>query len=53
LPPVATFACCDEATGFFDAIVDVGYPTRIEAARMLTALITGLPDADTVRPRKR
>ena len=35
-------------TGRFDAIVDVGYPTRADAARILTALLTGLPGADTV-----
>lgn len=44
-------ATLDEAairTGRFDAIVGVGYPTRSDAARILTALITGLPGADTV-----
>lgn len=44
-------ATLDEAairTGRFDAIVGVGYPTRTDAARILTALITGLPGADTV-----
>nr|WP_260758598.1 ATP-binding protein [Mycobacterium sp. SMC-8] len=35
-------------TGRFDAIVDIGYPTRADAARILTALLTGLPGADTV-----
>lgn len=35
-------------TGRFDAVVEVGYPTRIDAARILTALITNLPGADTV-----
>ncbi|MDO3401268.1 ATP-binding protein [Mycolicibacterium neoaurum] len=35
-------------TGRFDAIVDVGYPTRTDAARILTALLTGLPGADAV-----
>jgi cell division protease FtsH len=34
--------------GRFDAIVDVGYPTRTDAARILTALITNLPGAATV-----
>ncbi len=44
-------ATLDEAairTGRFDAIVAVGYPTRTDAARILTALITGLPGGDTV-----
>jgi cell division protease FtsH len=47
-------ATLDEAairTGRFDAIVGVGYPTRTDAARILTALITGLPGADTVDTR--
>ena len=35
-------------TGRFDGIVDVGYPTRTDAARILTALITNLPGADSV-----
>ncbi|MEE6166335.1 MULTISPECIES: ATP-binding protein [unclassified Mycolicibacterium] len=35
-------------TGRFDAIVDVGYPTRDDAARILTALIAGLPGAPYV-----
>ncbi len=40
-------------TGRFDAIVDVGYPTRADAARILAALVAGLPgseraDADVV-----
>lgn len=35
-------------TGRFDVIVDVGYPTRADAARILTALLTGLPGADAV-----
>lgn len=38
-------------TGRFDAIVGVGYPTRTDAARILTAVITGLPGADTVDTR--
>lgn len=33
-------------TGRFDAIVDVGYPTRADAARILAALLSGLPGAD-------
>ncbi len=44
-------ATLDEAairTGRFDAIVGVGYPTRTDAARILTALITGLPGSGTV-----
>lgn len=44
-------ATLDEAairTGRFDAIVAIGYPTRLDAARILTALITELPGADTV-----
>ena len=47
-------ATLDEAairTGRFDAIVGVGYPTRTDAARILTALISGLPGADTVDTR--
>jgi len=32
-------------TGRFDAIVDIGYPTRADAARILAALLTGLPGA--------
>lgn len=47
-------ATLDEAairTGRFDAIVGVGYPTRADAARILTALITGLSGADTVDTR--
>ena len=47
-------ATLDEAairTGRFDAIVGVGYPTRTDAARILTALITGLPGADSVDTR--
>lgn len=35
-------------TGRFDAIVEVGYPTREHAARILDALLTGLPGADRV-----
>jgi SpoVK/Ycf46/Vps4 family AAA+-type ATPase len=35
-------------TGRFDAVVEVGYPTRTDAARILAALITNLPGADTV-----
>lgn len=35
-------------TGRFDTIVDVGYPTRTNAARILHALLTGLPGASTV-----
>lgn len=35
-------------TGRFDAIVDIGYPTRADAARILAALLAGLPGADTV-----
>lgn len=35
-------------TGRFDAIVEVGYPTCTEAARILDALITGLPGGQTV-----
>lgn len=44
-------ATLDEAairTGRFDAIVGVGYPTRPDSARILTALIAGLPGSDTV-----
>ncbi len=47
-------ATLDEAairTGRFDAIVGVGYPSRTDAARILTALIAGLPGADTVDTR--
>lgn len=35
-------------TGRFDAIVHVGYPTRPDAARILTALLTSLPGAAAV-----
>lgn len=35
-------------TGRFDAVVDVGYPTRTDAACILTALITNLPGAGSV-----
>ena len=44
-------ATLDEAairTGRFDAIVGVGYPTRTDAARILTALVAGLPGSDTI-----
>lgn len=44
-------ATLDEAairTGRFDAIVEVGYPTRSDAARILTALLTGLPGGPSV-----
>lgn len=35
-------------TGRFDAIIDVGYPTRADAARILDALLIGLPGTETV-----
>lgn len=35
-------------TGRFDSIVDIGHPSRADAARILTALLAGLPGADTV-----
>lgn len=35
-------------TGRFDAIVEVSYPTRADAARILDALITNLPGGPTV-----
>jgi hypothetical protein len=35
-------------TGRFDAIVEVGYPTRTDAVRILTALIINLPGGDHV-----
>lgn len=35
-------------TGRFDAVVEVGYPTRADAGRILTALLTGVPGADTI-----
>lgn len=35
-------------TGRFDAIIEVGYPTRTDAARILNTLTTELPGADTV-----
>jgi cell division protease FtsH len=35
-------------TGRFDAIVDIGYPTRADAARILDALLAGLLGADRV-----
>lgn len=34
--------------GRFDAIVDIGYPTRTDAARILTGLLAGLPGAEAV-----
>jgi SpoVK/Ycf46/Vps4 family AAA+-type ATPase len=54
---ILTLASTDDAatldkaairTGRFDAIVDVGYPTRDDAARILSALIAGLPGAPYV-----
>uniref|UniRef100_UPI003F586D79 AAA family ATPase n=1 Tax=Mycolicibacterium obuense TaxID=1807 RepID=UPI003F586D79 len=36
-------------TGRFDAIVEVGYPTRTHAAAILTSLLAGLPGADHVQ----
>lgn len=47
----ATLDAAAIRTGRFDAIVGVGYPTLADAARILTALITGLPGADTVDTR--
>jgi cell division protease FtsH len=44
----------DEAairTGRFDAIVGLGYPTRTDTARILIALISGLPGAANVDTR--
>ncbi|MEB3022911.1 ATP-binding protein [Mycolicibacter sp. MYC098] len=35
-------------TGRFDSIVEVGYPDRTDAARILTALLAGLPGGPTV-----
>ncbi|BBW99540.1 cell division protein [Mycolicibacterium moriokaense] len=35
-------------TGRFDAIVEVGYPTRADAARILTALVANMPGGDAV-----
>ncbi|WP_293002615.1 ATP-binding protein [Mycobacterium sp.] len=35
-------------TGRFDSVIEVGYPTRSDAARILTALTDGIPGADTV-----
>jgi cell division protease FtsH len=35
-------------TGRFDSIVEVGYPTRTDAARILAALIRGLPGGQAV-----
>ena len=35
-------------TGRFDAVVEVGYPTRGDSARILQALIAGLPGGQTV-----
>lgn len=37
-------------TGRFDAIVEVGYPNRTDAARILAALIDDLPGGNTVDP---
>lgn len=38
-------------TGRFDATVDIGYPTRADAARILTALVAGFPGAPHVDHR--
>jgi SpoVK/Ycf46/Vps4 family AAA+-type ATPase len=35
-------------TGRFDSVVEVGYPTGADAARILAALIRGVPGAQTV-----
>ena len=35
-------------TGRFDSIVEVGYPNRTDAGRILAALIGGLPGAQAV-----
>lgn len=35
-------------TGRFDAIVGASYPTRADAARILTALLTDMPGVDHV-----
>nr|WP_046285711.1 ATP-binding protein [Mycobacterium sp. UM_NZ2] len=35
-------------TGRFDSVVEIGYPTRADAARIVTALISGLPGGETV-----
>jgi cell division protease FtsH len=35
-------------TGRFDSIVEVGYPNRADAARILAALVDRLPGGQTV-----
>ncbi|MBS1696756.1 MAG: ATP-binding protein [Actinobacteria bacterium] len=40
---VATLDKAAIRTGRFDAIVEVGYPSRIDAARILATLVAGLP----------
>lgn len=44
----ATLDAAAIRTGRFDAIVEVSYPDRAAAARILTALLDGLPGGDTV-----
>jgi len=35
-------------TGRFDSVVEIGYPTRLNAGRILTALMNGLPGSDHI-----
>lgn len=44
----ATLDAAAIRTGRFDSIVEVNYPDRAAAARILTALLDGLPGGDTV-----
>ncbi|MFZ2238579.1 MAG: AAA family ATPase [Gordonia amarae] len=39
-------------TGRFDAIADVGYPSRAAAARILAGLVAGLPGGPAWIPRR-
>ncbi len=45
---VATLDKAAIRTGRFDAIVEVGYPTRPDAVRILAALIADIPGGETV-----
>ncbi|CAJ1505281.1 AAA family ATPase [[Mycobacterium] burgundiense] len=44
----ATLDAAAIRTGRFDSIVEVGYPTRADAARILAALLAGLPGGTAV-----
>ncbi|WP_409429279.1 AAA family ATPase [Mycobacterium sp. SMC-11] len=45
---ISTLDAAAVRTGRFDSAVEVGFPTRPDSARILSALIDGLPGADTV-----